>query len=470
MNDERLSQISDEPISQVLRKDIKARKEQQTDPNEVIHPLVEMAEQKVHRHAAWMMALVVLSAYMTGLILSPDLLFEYQVSIHLAAAVFLVWYVFKFFVTRVWMQFAFMRYFDVLYQVCMATMFLLISTKAVAQDALLWKLMPLFFLLVLLISALTLQFKLLVVTMLLTVAAMVALALSTPDLVFPVVYATTLVLSGLALLLLLRNENNLLRQVLAQLEQQSQSSTQKMEMEHAAEIQEKLIPPKNPEMDHLEAASFYLPSRAVGGDYYDFIKRPNGNWLFALGDVSGKGIAAAMLMSNIQAIVRLLAQQSVTLDGLAEQLNEAVLRASARGRFITLVLIEFDQTNRCLHYINCGHNAPLVKAKQDEQIQVLEANASVLGIAPGLSFETQKLEFSDKSTLFAYTDGLSELRNARGDMLEEKTIMDLIQRAGEYGSAQELKDAMLRRVRTHLGRAQPNDDLSFVCVNAKWES
>ena len=465
--------LTDEPISQVLRADIHAKKHQTRDYAAELENNWNRLEQRLQQLAALTLGAGILLLYLAALVTTSKVPDDYRSFMHMFAWIFLLWFCAKYFAIRIGIYHPLMRYIDVIYQISMLSFFLYISESTLGNGFLLSASAPLLY--VLLVAAAGLSFQprhclfagmLAATEYLLLYGFMIA---QKPDWKLLLLHTAILLLTGIVTMLLARHARRTATGVAAELQNQARSDIATLELEQAAEIQEKLIPPKNPDIDFLEVASFYLPSREVGGDYFDFIQRENKDWLLAIGDVSGKGFAAAILMSNIQAIVQVLAKQDAPLEEIADALNKAVLKTSSRGRFVTLALVQFCRQKKQLRYINCGHNAPIT-ATPDKYVYELQATAPILGIQSGIDYQSKTLDFPEGSTLIAYTDGLSELRSPEGVMLEEDTITAVLSDADAQADAQSLKDNMLRKVRKHMGKSQPGDDLSFVCVKARWNN
>jgi len=171
----------------------------------------------------------------------------------------------------------------------------------------------------------------------------------------------------------------------------------------ARQIQQTLIAQKLPELPGYEFETFYKPFREVGGDYFDIIELPNKQKLFAVADVSGKGMAAALLSANIQALVRSI----VNVDGnplaLARQINKHLCRYTPGDRFATAVFIQLNPDSGELTYVNAGHNAPLVFGS--EPAIALQATGMPLGLFPEAAYEARTALLPPGGTLLIFTDG-----------------------------------------------------------------
>jgi sigma-B regulation protein RsbU (phosphoserine phosphatase) len=186
------------------------------------------------------------------------------------------------------------------------------------------------------------------------------------------------------------------------------------ELEVASKMQSMLIPstdslPKNP---YLNVATYYKPHSQVGGDYYDFMALNDQEYGFCIADVSGKGVSAAILMSNFQANLRALFKSKLSLINMVKELNELV-NASAHGeKFITFFIAKYNIKNKSIQYINAGHNPPLLLHKEKQSMVYLTNGCVGLGMfeeIPTIRVGTVHVNSGDK--LVCYTDGLIEAEN-----------------------------------------------------------
>jgi phosphoserine phosphatase RsbU/P len=174
----------------------------------------------------------------------------------------------------------------------------------------------------------------------------------------------------------------------------------------ARQIQQTLQPGKLEELPGYELQSFYKPLHEVGGDYFDVIELPANQTLFALADVSGKGIPAALLAANIQALVRSIANVESTPLALAKQINQHLCRYTPSDRFATAAFIVLSRNSGELIYVNAGHNAPIVFSSGSATF--LEATGPPLGLLDEAEYETRTAIISSGGTLLIFTDGLTD--------------------------------------------------------------
>jgi len=174
----------------------------------------------------------------------------------------------------------------------------------------------------------------------------------------------------------------------------------------ARQIQQTLIPQKLPDLAGYKVETFYKPLREVGGDYFDVIELPGNRTLFAVADVSGKGMAAALLAANIQALVRSIVSVEVNPLELARQIDKHLSRYTPSDRFATAVFIVLSRDSGELTYVNAGHNAPIVF--NSGSTTELEATGMPLGLFPEAAYEARTTLLSPGSGLLVFTDGLTD--------------------------------------------------------------
>ncbi len=178
------------------------------------------------------------------------------------------------------------------------------------------------------------------------------------------------------------------------------------ELQLGREIQGRLLPNAPVDVRDTQLAALSVPCYEVGGDYYDFIELPNGDLGLAIGDVSGKGVAAALIMSSVQAALRVAAPIEDDLARLVQRLNALIYR-SARGRkYATFFFGRYTPSTGTLRYVNAGHNAPFVATA--DGMRELPATGKPIGIFPDSTYDEAEVDLAPGSTLFLYTDGLNE--------------------------------------------------------------
>ena len=232
------------------------------------------------------------------------------------------------------------------------------------------------------------------------------------------------------------------------------------ELEIAHQVQKYLIPNSLPHTDTLQMVATYLPHSQVGGDYYDYLELPDGKIMLCIADVSGKGIPAALLMSNFQASLRTLARKTDDLVEIIEVLNAQTF-ASANGEsFITFFLAEYDPESETLLYINAGHNPPIFQ--QGKEQMLLEDGTTVLGGFRELPFINQgEIKGVKEFLMVLYTDGVTEVFNPEDEQYGPERLQEFFLRE-EAATLEELQERLLEELDTYREGVGYSDDITLV--------
>lgn len=195
----------------------------------------------------------------------------------------------------------------------------------------------------------------------------------------------------------------------------------KKEMELARNVQKMLIPDSLPSNEYFELDSIYMPHLGVGGDYFDYIPFGDTEFAFCIGDISGKGVGAALLMANFQANLRTLVQLRLDKKDFIQQLNTRLLDITKGEKFITFFYAEYCISSKRLTYINAGHNPPIL-LKGTELIP-LDKGCTILGSFDRIpEIEVGEIDIDQETLLVTYTDGITDLQNDLGDYFEEPIL------------------------------------------------
>ena len=251
------------------------------------------------------------------------------------------------------------------------------------------------------------------------------------------------------------------------LEENVEKKRMEAELTIARQVQEKMLPRDIPNAAGLEIAAMSKFCTEVAGDYYDVINADNGRTILAIGDVSGKGAAAALLMSNVQASLRTavgIESQSggIQLEGIVTNINQLIYSNSQPEQFITFFVALFDPSTRKLDYINAGHNPPLVVNKFGYATELTEGGI-LLGIMPGMSYKSASLQLEPDDILFLYTDGLSEAARADEEMFGEDRIKQFLASNVSLAPSAILEN-IERDVALYIGEESLTDDFTLLCV------
>jgi len=201
----------------------------------------------------------------------------------------------------------------------------------------------------------------------------------------------------------------------------SQLEQHEKELETAREIQARLIPTRIPQLPNLEIVGSYQPARVVGGDYFDVIQFSETRVAVCMADVVGKGIAAALLMANVQAVVKGFAAENVAPSEISAQLNRVLCSNLAPGKFVTFFYCAVDTIARTLTYSNAGHCSPLLH-RSTGNTEVLGDGGTVLGIFPDSKYWDVTVQFDPGDKVLLFTDGITEATNTRDEEYGEARL------------------------------------------------
>jgi phosphoserine phosphatase RsbU/P len=245
-------------------------------------------------------------------------------------------------------------------------------------------------------------------------------------------------------------------------EQEREKLAMEKELLAAREVQMMFIPKHLPEVKGYDFAASTIPAKEVGGDLYDFISRSEGETAFCLGDVSGKGFPASLLMANTQATLR---DQSLMNDGASlcvSRTNKLLFESTSAEKFVTLFYGVLHTVEGKITYCNAGHEQPILMGR-DGLLRRLDAGGIVLGILPEYPFAEGEMAIGPGETCVVFSDGISEAINPDGEQFGEeriaRTLLDLRTRP-----AAEIRDGLIEAVRKHAGTAPQADDITVVVV------
>jgi len=247
-----------------------------------------------------------------------------------------------------------------------------------------------------------------------------------------------------------------------------QEEALRKELEIAKNVQNFLFPESLPAGSRLRAEASYLPHHSVGGDYYDYIPLDEERFLVCIADVSGKGIPAAIMMSNFQASLHTLLRHTTNLTEVVNALNYQIYQSSKGESFITFFVALYDFTTKELQYINAGHQPPLLFDATGRGHH-LDSGTTVLGAFEVLPFVNEgHLSGLEAFTLFAYTDGLTETENERGNELGSDRVEAFL-REHHQDDLEEVHRGLLEMADEFRGKQPYKDDITILScrVNAK---
>ena len=233
------------------------------------------------------------------------------------------------------------------------------------------------------------------------------------------------------------------------------------ELRVCTEIQSRLFPEKTPGLPHLECFGESQPSREVGGDYYTFMEQPDGGLDVALGDVSGKGIPAALLVSELHTGIHLLSRMDRPLDVIVRDLNNHLVSTILVGKFITFFIARFQAGSGHFEYVNAGHPAPMI-VRTDGKVEELERTGVVLGM-PDNPIEKREAWIDPGELLFIFSDAYSESKSPDGELFGEERIARVL---GENRnlSLPDLAAKLKQVTREFRSGLDPDDDATMILV------
>jgi len=233
------------------------------------------------------------------------------------------------------------------------------------------------------------------------------------------------------------------------------------DMELASSVQKMLIPDHLPQSKYYELATVYKPHLTVGGDYFDFIQYDERRLAFCIADISGKGVSAAILMANFQAILQSLIYQYRDLETFVFALNQAVYRITRSDRFITLFIGELNLRSKTLQYINAGHFPPFLM--QNGTITRLESGCTIIGAFETLpELHMGEVKLHHPGIIFACTDGLTDVTNDDGVYFDDAHINRILQNADPKVTAEKINDSLMTEVDIFRGTKPYPDDIAML--------
>lgn len=246
------------------------------------------------------------------------------------------------------------------------------------------------------------------------------------------------------------------------LEERINRERMEQELALATEIQQRFQPAGPPIVDGYDFQGISFSCYEIGGDYYDFIERHDGKMLVALGDVSGKGAAAALLMSSLHAAIHGQVAAKTPLARTVTSINEYLTNNTPNNRFVTLFIAELDPPTGNLRFINAGHNPPLI-GRADGTIEQLSSGGLPLGLMGFAEYEVGTAALASGDVLFIYSDGVSEANNLDEDEFGMDRLIEVIK--NNVGrSAGGIRDKVEAALSNFTGTAAPNDDITLVIV------
>lgn len=235
----------------------------------------------------------------------------------------------------------------------------------------------------------------------------------------------------------------------------------KKELELAAQMQNMLFPASLPDNEAYQLKAIYLPHQEVGGDYYDFIPLSDAEFVFCMADVSGKGIPAALLMSNFQANLHAHIHLAKTIPDLIRVLNNKVFKSAKGEKFVTFFIGKYNARTRELHYVNAGHNPPFLM--HEKVVYMLNEGCTGLGMFEELPFIHQgKVFIPGNAQLHCYTDGVTEVENDKGEEFGTVNLKEFLMAKSQGQNLELLQQQLVATLSAFKGSRDYTDDITLL--------
>ncbi|MBI3724550.1 SpoIIE family protein phosphatase [bacterium] len=238
-------------------------------------------------------------------------------------------------------------------------------------------------------------------------------------------------------------------------------------LKFASRIQRKLLPEVAPVIDGLEVAGRTIPAEEVGGDLYDFVCEPGGDLYISIGDVSGKGVGAGIVMASVRALLRAYAERETRTDRILVAINRALVRDLERGSFVSFLLLRWSRVMKMLTFAGAGHEHLIILRQRTGEPEALRAGGVVLGLSPDLEgrVEEKPLGLEPGDLVVLYTDGATEAASPTGEEYGLERLMQAVKEAKGLRPAQ-VVDHVIQRVDEHAGHGsvRRSDDLTVVAI------
>jgi len=235
------------------------------------------------------------------------------------------------------------------------------------------------------------------------------------------------------------------------------------ELRLARQIQRSFLHSEFPPTPRFDVHALNIPSKEVGGDFYDLVPATDGVFLFAIADVAGKGVPAALLSSMLQASLRTQAGSITSVAEILRNINSLLYRATAVHQFATFFIGRVEGDTLHMTFSNAGHNYPVV-IRRGVDPMFLERGGTVLGIVDGADYEEGRISLHAGDLVVLYTDGISEAMNRAGELYGDERVCELVRTFPHHLSAREVTDRILEALREFLDGEEPRDDMTLMVL------
>lgn len=234
------------------------------------------------------------------------------------------------------------------------------------------------------------------------------------------------------------------------------------DLELSQKVQKALLPHELPVINGLEIAAFSQPAHIVGGDYFDFLRFKDGSPAVIIADVMGKGMAASMLMANLQASLHIIIPENTEPANVVARLNQLFCHNIRLTKFVTLFLARYNETTGLLTYCNAGHNPPLLR-KPDGSIQYLRPTGAAIGLIEQFDFQQEDVTIENGDNILLYTDGVVESVNVDRELFGEERLENFLRNSSQLSASRLISS--LREIVQQFTKAQaPSDDTTIVAL------
>jgi PAS domain S-box-containing protein len=237
------------------------------------------------------------------------------------------------------------------------------------------------------------------------------------------------------------------------------------ELHLAGQIQRNLLPTETPIITDYDVSAMNIPANEIGGDYFDFIRLDEHRIAIVLGDVSGKGLSASLLMANLQAVIRGQAMFNSAPKECLERANKLLFHSTDSDKFVTLFYGILDTQHNTLQYVNAGHNKPIVYSPGSVPVS-LQNSGLLLGSFEDVLYEVEEITLHRNDQLIIYSDGIIEAMNDNLEEFGETKIRDVIEQNG-YMHPKELEERITSAIKLHMGESPQSDDMTMILVKRK---
>lgn len=236
------------------------------------------------------------------------------------------------------------------------------------------------------------------------------------------------------------------------------------ELELASTIQKKMLPATPPKLNGYSIAGKNVTAQEVGGDYFDYIQMSENRWAFCLGDISGKGLPASLLMTNLHAILRGQTFHLVNPGDILKHANSQLFQSTTSEKFATLFLAILDTSKNTIHYSSAGHDYPYLMRK-DGSYERLESGGLPLGMMDGMDYDEDFIELMPGDFLFVFSDGVPDVTNVHDLMFGEERLTGLLQESIEKDEESEtIINKVVESCINHCGKAKLFDDITAIAL------